>query len=197
MITWMGNLLGRAPRGARGLKWHAEPEGTGRDRRAPRGARGLKWIILQQFRRVKRRAPRGARGLKFLWDGLSDAWNKSRPSRGAWIEISTATATKIRIASRAPRGARGLKSLRRPARRGSESRAPRGARGLKSLCLSLISSQLSSRPSRGAWIEIFLPLLASCAPGRAPRGARGLKFVSSINIFKQISRAPHGARGLK
>ena len=33
------------------------------------------------------RAPRGARGLKFDVMGTSDTKTRSRPSRGAWIEI--------------------------------------------------------------------------------------------------------------
>ena len=35
-------------------------------------------------------------------------------------------------------------------------RVPRGARGLKSRDPALFSQGLASRPSRGAWIEIYL-----------------------------------------
>ena len=56
-----------------------------------------------------------------------------------------------------------------------------------------------SRPSRGAWIEICyssFPLIL--IPGRAPRGARGLKFLALVAVLRaELSRAPRGARGLK
>ena len=82
--------------------------------------------------------------------------------------------------------------------------------------------RILSRPSRGAWIEMFsLFLRLFICTGRAPRGARGLKFdfyeqqpillVLSrpsrgawIEIFTVLlrnlcgsCRAPRGARGLK
>ena len=34
-----------------------------------------------------RRAPHGARGLKFAASGEADFLDKSRPARGAWIEM--------------------------------------------------------------------------------------------------------------
>ena len=36
---------------------------------------------------IKGRAPRGARGLKWVQEGDSSQFAKSRPSRGAWIEM--------------------------------------------------------------------------------------------------------------
>ena len=36
--------------------------------RAPRGARGLKWLRRDNLREYRGRAPRGARGLKCLHD---------------------------------------------------------------------------------------------------------------------------------
>ena len=63
----------------------------------------------------------------------------------------------------------------------------------------VLSSEYSSRPARGAWIEMPRSGGSIClAISRAPHGARGLKY----NILRDIlnglaSRAPHGARGLK
>ena len=56
-----------------------------------------------------------------------------------------------------------------------------------------------SRPSRGAWIEIFHPMLAvSAGLSRAPRGARGLKSDGfPCTGERNKGRAPRGARGLK
>ena len=56
--------------------------------RAPRGARGLKFQPVVWGSRRQSRAPRGARGLKSDVDNVSPAEDLSRPSRGAWIEIS-------------------------------------------------------------------------------------------------------------
>ncbi len=40
--------------------------------------------------RIKRRAPQGARGLKFIMNTQKCLYAKSRPARGAWVEISSA-----------------------------------------------------------------------------------------------------------
>ena len=57
---------GRAPRGARGLKFQLFRLFSGLLRRAPRGARGLKSGAGRDAPTAKpRRAPRGARGLKY------------------------------------------------------------------------------------------------------------------------------------
>ena len=56
----------------------------------------------------------------------------------------------------------------------------------------------SSRPARGAWVEILQSMLG-CYLGisRAPQGARGLKFAVSSSATENFGRAPQGARGLK
>ena len=119
----------------------------------------------------------------------------SRPSRGAWIEMSDLSEEVESINGRAPRGARGLKcgSPRRDhphrsrAPRGArglkskricyphqeaKSRAPRGARGLKFVLKTLFQSIFSSRPSRGAWIEMLMGLCQRpCYSSRPTRGA--------------------------
>ena len=56
---------GRAPQGARGLKYHLFGDGELNAGRAPQGARGLKW---------QRPLPCGRK-------------RQSRPARGAWVEI--------------------------------------------------------------------------------------------------------------
>ena len=124
------------------------------------------------------RAPRGARGLKCLLFLLMIILSTSRPSRGAWIEISSGSSTDTLDSSRPSRGAwiemfPLLAFLPRLLRR-----APRGARGLKFRVFIIKPKKRRwSRPSRGAWIEIHRSRSASrCADRRAPRGARGLKF---------------------
>ena len=60
------HALGRAPRGARGLKSGHGRKVKIRASRAPRGARGLKFNELKaEEEDTGCRAPRGARGLKF------------------------------------------------------------------------------------------------------------------------------------
>ena len=57
---------------------------------------------------------------------------KSRPARGAWIEILIRPVSKVLL----------------------RCRAPHGARGLKCLACRDDASFYVSRPARGAWIEI-------------------------------------------
>ena len=100
--------------------------------------------------------------------------------------------------SRAPRGARGLKFKTWIDSDGVTGRAPRGARGLKFRRHHAEEQEYESRPSRGAWIEMLLPLSPFAQFfGRAPRGARGLKYRKNRLHEKLSSRAPRGARGLK
>ena len=79
---------------------------------------------------------------------------RSRPARGAWVEI---------------RSERDVLPLH-------HRRAPQGARGLKCKFMYQGYGDSTSRPARGAWVEIFLKRVYSefevC---RAPQGARGLK----------------------
>ena len=56
---------GRAPYGARGLKYQTNDESEAETGRAPYGARGLKLVLNLPFiMPIVRRAPYGARGLK-------------------------------------------------------------------------------------------------------------------------------------
>ena len=60
------------------------------------------------------------------------------------------------------------------------------------------SYQATSRPARGAWIEMEVRMNKDVKYlSRAPHGARGLKYL--VNQFERdhVGRAPHGARGLK
>ena len=63
------------------------------DGRAPQGARGLKFPAAgRSF--CDRRAPQGARGLKFLVGSRASLnRDKSCPARGTWIEIRTTFGT--------------------------------------------------------------------------------------------------------
>ena len=82
---------------------------------------------------------------------------------------------------------------------GRGSRAPYGARGLKFSSPPFKFRYVSSRPIRGAWIEIdALRVVDSGTLSRAPYGARGLKFLGLLCLWRvRPSRAPYGARGLK
>ena len=75
---------GRAPQGARGLKYHLFGDGELNAGRAPQGARGLKW---------QRPLPCGRK-------------RQSRPARGAWVEICRSRRPPRRRATVAPRKGR-------------------------------------------------------------------------------------------
>jgi len=80
------HLVGRVPRGARGLKPtvpRMTDETTGR---VPRGARGLKLDDVRLCPPCEGRVPRGARGLKPRETVTKEPGKMSRPARGAWIE---------------------------------------------------------------------------------------------------------------
>ena len=165
------------------------------------------------------RAPQGARGLKYFsaLPGVSLA--RSRPTRGAWIEINSRILRRLSSWRRAPQGARGLKFCDDPIRdrRAETSRPTRGAWIEISSCTRRrlrhrpsrptrgawieISNACQifcivwSRPTRGAWIEISWPApLRSCFRRRAPQGARGLKSHSQAGNPPAAPVAPHKGR---
>ena len=147
--------LGRAPHGARGLKWPSSSTNcTPSQSRAPHGARGLKWLMAVCPERIR----------------------KSRPARGAWIEIAADTSAAGSDTSRPARGA-----------------------WIEIRCHPPARCSRRSRPARGAWIEIVIIFLHGCDTEgrRAPHGARGLKCDNEALVHDQVGRAPHGARGLK
>ena len=97
---------GRAPHGARGLKFALEILQLALGRRAPHGARGLKFVLGHPLGAEVGRAPHGARGLKSrdtltVVTGISG----SRPARGAWIEMADMEATYL-VEGVAPRTGR-------------------------------------------------------------------------------------------
>ena len=54
---------------------------------------------------------------------------------------------------------------------------------------------LSSRPARGAWIEMMrFPQSIPLSHGRAPQGARGLKFQKLIELRAKQKVAPRKGR---
>ena len=79
---------GRAPHGARGLKYYYKVDEDGKQSRAPHGARGLKYGGAHACHGLRGRAPHGARGLKSSANCHPEEPLLSRPARGAWIEIS-------------------------------------------------------------------------------------------------------------
>ena len=81
----------------------------------------------------------------------------SLPSRGAWIEILTSRGVAAIRDCRSPHGERGLKlPLVVKVLPLAPGRSPHGERGLKLGAVSSLVGQLTSLPSRGAWIEIEL-----------------------------------------
>ena len=169
----------RAPQGARGLKSHRSPYPPPPTRSRP--ARGA-WVeieypnLYQRARKVAPRkgrvgcnlsvhgfsvvesscrAPQGARGLKYCLALWSCCWYRSRPARGAWVEI-------LIVRPSTP-----------PA---STSRPARGAWVEIQNAERMSAERCTSRPARGAWVEMR-PVVALAVRDlrRAPQGARGLK----------------------
>ena len=140
--------------------------------RAPQGARGLKsaWAVGKAYV-VRSRPARGA-WIEINLSVSSPSSDRSRPARGAWIEMDMRPMVDDSSPSRAPQGARGLKWVKSATETISDSRAPQGARGLKSTdaCTRLCAQ--SSRPARGAWIEIPFTLCQADALRVAPRKGR-------------------------
>ena len=62
-------------------------------------------LALNLYLQCTRRAPHGARGLKFFLLGHKIRDGRSRPTRGAWIEIKTTRAAQSAGQSRPTRGA--------------------------------------------------------------------------------------------
>ena len=116
---------GRAPHGARGLKYlyyFLLPLIIGR---APHGARGLKFRRQHGQKCRPRRAPHGARGLKSGSGGRLTNRSVSRPTRGAWIEICRNQGEHGGCNGRTPHGVRGLKFDHRAGLLFPNRRAPR------------------------------------------------------------------------
>ena len=124
--------------------------------RAPQGARGLKFCCAMGWLIWCSRAPQGARGLKSYPCSKRCICAWSCPARGTWIEIRSITPSgRKRDYSRAPQGARGLKFRCLAHSSQSVCRAPQGARGLKFGCPIPCPQPQQSCPARGSWIEIL------------------------------------------
>ena len=119
--------------------------------RAPQGARGLKCGRCHRLSgRGARRAPQGARGLKCRWARRPSLCRRSRPARGARIEIHMGKQYTRLYGCRAPQGARGLKwMLGVDLYLSRTRRAPQGARGLKSRFLTPGSRSTTVAPRKG------------------------------------------------
>ena len=162
--TWIEMLLfsrlghlhhGRAPQGARGLKFERDVADDLLLGRAPQGARGLKCQNDQTGGGDVGRAPQGARGLKYQYPSSGLRRYRSCPARGTWIEIAVCDAYNGTL---------------------TRSRAPQGARGLKCGLSWWSWWWCPSCPARGTWIEINISFrVDKLQIGRAPQGARGLK----------------------
>ena len=74
----------------------------------------------------------------------------------------------------------------------TSGRPPHGGRGLKSKGLRCQISGLRSPPTRGAWVEIYYPLLTWWDPARRPpHGGRGLKSLWTVWPLAVYRVAPH------
>ena len=82
--------------------------------RPPRGGRGLKLGQPSHLTMLFGRPPRGGRGLKHDHLEKLSEMHKSPPTRGAWIETPKRYWQSKRRTCRPPRGGRGLKQLLRP-----------------------------------------------------------------------------------
>ena len=163
--------------------------------RAPHGARGLKFMSCEMLRKKNKSRPAWGAWIEiFVWPRFAPA-PQSRPAWGAWIEITAPKSAENRLFRRAPHGARGLKSYLLGNGVTFAGRAPHGARGLKfhvDVSKKLITK---SRPAWGAWIEIqkqgFYGDFLDC---RAPHGARGLKLLILVLLLRlMLSRPAWGA----
>ncbi len=77
-------------------------------------------------------------------------------------------------------------------------RSPHGERGLKCYPQSAPLGGYSSLPTRGAWIEICLPIQSTAGFLSLPtRGAWIEIFLFSLLFVPVTRRSPHGERGLK
>ena len=106
-ITWMGQLIESRP--ARGAWVEMQiliVKPSLENRRAPQGARGLKSRKSNNCGLSCSRAPQGARGLKFSLSSRVQPLPRSRPARGAWVEIRKSLVAKAGTLSVAPRKGR-------------------------------------------------------------------------------------------
>ena len=110
-------------------------------------------------------------------DGLHrPRFDKSPPSRAAWIEINSRGEREIETTRRRLHGRRGLKLF-----------------GSVSLTVTIVSP-----PSRAAWIEIATSSAkTSCWACRRLHGRRGLKSATLRLSTTSLRRRLHGRRGLK
>ena len=70
------------------------------------------------------RTPHGVRGLKYAAFDGGGRLERSHPSRGAWIEITSKTSKEPHMIGRTPHGVRGLKSVHRSAATAGQQVAP-------------------------------------------------------------------------
>ena len=124
--------------------------------------------------------------------------SRSRPTRGAWIEMPVCVYACFHPRSRPTRGA-WIEICRMPKLiRLYDGRAPHGARGLKCLIDTVDNADYWSRPTRGAWIE--MPSSKDSGIRLSSRPTRGAWIEINITLPDSttgLCRAPHGARGLK
>ena len=73
-----------------------------------------------------------------------------------------------------------------------ESRTPPGVRGLKFNAMGVKSLSAASHPTRGAWIEMLIPVISKTVlPSRTPPGVRGLKYYTTALFVNNNCVAPH------
>ncbi len=151
----------RSPQGERGSKWRDDVETLVQVLSLP--ARGawieITWNIVV-YTTVVCRSPQGERGSKSITSDIDTKTNASLPARGAWIEIAIST-MHTRIANgRSPQGERGSKPANPTHQQPSPRVAPRkGSVDRNPSKRSAATYSSRSLPARGAWIEIYNPIL--------------------------------------
>ena len=110
--------------------------------------------------------------MKCVYDKRLEELSRSRPARGAWVEIlSLRLVISLFLPSRPARGAWVEIDLQRRLQRAGES-----------------------RPARGAWVEMMVWVRSSTRMGRAPQGARGLKSTGGTVEAITAAVAPRKGR---
>ncbi len=108
-------------------------------------------MVFKSIRKNSGRSPRGERGLKLYDEASINGFDRSLPSRGAWIEIALAVRAATPIKTSLPsRGAWiEIQSVNNSTLTGY-GRSPRGERGLKSFFVVILSVCIIVAPLAGS-----------------------------------------------
>ena len=171
-ISSLPALMSRPARGA-WVEIHRSVTRSCAAGRAPQGARGLKYHSTHHLHRIHQSRPaRGAWVEIRTASTMTQRFPRSRPARGAWVEMKELRGIIREHLSRAPQGARGLKFECTEYPAGSDSSRPARGAWVEILFQQGQTLPRSSRPARGAWVEISSALHPR-PPEHQSRPARG------------------------